>query len=96
MSSIRKRYDAVFKLKVAIDAIKEELTQSQLSTKHSIHGSQINQWKKQALESIKEGFSNKRKRIDKSQEQREEKLFQQIGQLTCELAWLKKKSELYD
>ena len=41
MEKTRKRYSAEFKLKVALEALKEEETLSQLASKFSIHQAQI-------------------------------------------------------
>jgi len=37
MTSKRKRYTAEFKAKVALEALRGELTTAQLATKHGIH-----------------------------------------------------------
>ena len=44
----RKRYSAEFKAKVAREAIRGELTISQLGAKHGVHQTMVNAWKKQA------------------------------------------------
>ena len=41
----RKRYGAEFKAKVALEAIKGELTLAELSAKHGIHQTVIAAWK---------------------------------------------------
>ena len=46
----RKNYSADFKVKVALEAIKGELTATQLVAKHGVHQTMINAWKKQATE----------------------------------------------
>lgn len=50
MTGKRKRYSAEFKAKVALEAIRGELTVSQLVAKHGVHQTLINAWKKQAME----------------------------------------------
>ena len=44
--SKRNRYSAEFKAKVALEAIRGELTVSQLGAKHGLHQTMINSWKK--------------------------------------------------
>ena len=44
----RTRYSADFKAKVALEAIRGEVTVAQLAAKHGIHQTMINAWKKQA------------------------------------------------
>ena len=55
----RKRYSADFKAKVAIEAIRGELTGSQLTAKHGIHQTLINDWKRQAIERLSTVFAAK-------------------------------------
>ena len=50
MTGKRKRYSADFKAKVALEALKGELTLSQLATKHGVHQMMIAGWRKQAIE----------------------------------------------
>lgn len=49
MAEQRKRYSADFKAKVALEAIRGELTIAQLVAKHGVHPTLINGWKKQAI-----------------------------------------------
>ena len=55
----RKRYSAEFKSKVALEAIKGELTLAELSAKHGIHPTMIATWKRQAIEGMAATFSGK-------------------------------------
>ena len=48
----RKKFSSAFKAKVAIAALKEVETISQLASKHGVHPTQIHQWKKQLLEGV--------------------------------------------
>ena len=45
----RKRYSAEFKAKVAIEALRGELTTSQLASKHGVHQTMVGEWKRQAV-----------------------------------------------
>ena len=96
MRSKRKRYDAVFKAKVALEAIKGEQTISEIASKTGVHPNQISKWKKQALEELPGIFSNVRKKHREQSEELESELYKQIGQLKVELDWLKKKSQMFD
>lgn len=92
MTKKAKQYTAQEKAKVAMEAIKGELTLAQISSQYGVHASQINRWKKEALEAMVQGFQNKPRAADTSQDELVAKLYQQIGQLTVERDWLKKRS----
>lgn len=94
MSSKRKTYSAEFKTKVALEAIRGELTLNQIATRYEVHPSQVTQWKKQALEHLKDAFSSRRAKAQKEDEALQDELYSQIGRLKVELDWLKKKSGL--
>jgi transposase-like protein len=91
MTNPRKRYSAEFKAKVALEAIKEQKTLSELAQQYSVHANQIVQWKKQLLAGSVDVFSNSSKIRHSKQKTLEAQLYQQIGQLKVELDWLKKK-----
>lgn len=92
MSTQRKHHSPEFKAKVAMEAIKESETLNQLSVKFDVHPNQIARWKKEAIEVMTEGFSQKKKKSIKDDEAQTDELFKQIGQLKVELDWIKKKS----
>ncbi len=46
MKTTRKRYSSVFKAKVALEAIRRDLTLAVLGTKHGIHHTMIAAWKR--------------------------------------------------
>ena len=53
----RKRYTAEFKAKVALEAIKGEMTLAELAARHGIHQTMIAGWKRQAIEGMALSFS---------------------------------------
>jgi transposase len=57
MKTTRKRYSAEFKAKVALEAIRGELTLAELGAKHGIHHTMIAAWKRQAIEGLSATFS---------------------------------------
>ncbi|VAW48114.1 hypothetical protein MNBD_GAMMA02-1701 [hydrothermal vent metagenome] len=67
MAKIRKTHPLNTKVKVALEAIKGEKTTSEITSQYDIHISQINNWKKQALEQIPNAFSRKIKRNKEDQ-----------------------------
>lgn len=95
MSKKAKTYTAQEKARVALEAIKSELTMSQLSSQYGVHATQINRWKKEAVEAMVMGFTSKPRAVDTAQAELISQLYQQIGQLTVERDWLKKKSAVF-
>jgi transposase-like protein len=92
MPGHRKRYDASFKAKVAIEAIKGQHTVNEIASAYQVHPHQVTQWKKQALQQLSEVFSNGKARAETEDEELRNQLYQEIGRLKIELEWLKKKS----
>jgi transposase-like protein len=78
---IRKRHDAAFKAKVALEAAKGEKTIAQLSSGFGVHANQIRQWKKQLLDDLPSLFSDRQSKKEKGDEALQEELHRQIGQL---------------
>jgi len=52
MAKTRQRRSAQFKFQVALEALKEQKTLSQLASEYDVHPTQITQWKKQLLEGV--------------------------------------------
>jgi transposase len=93
MVNMRKSYDATFRAKVALEAVRGEKTLAELSSTFGVHPNQICKWKKQLLESLPDLFTDRRKKRDRDSEELVDELYRQIGQLKVELDWLKKKSQ---
>jgi transposase len=89
MTKGRKRHSAEFKAKIALEAAKEIKTLNELASQCGVHPAQISQWKKQLLEAMPSLFATKERAIDRSKEI--DDLYRQIGQVTVERDWLKKK-----
>ncbi|MEM1228495.1 MAG: transposase, partial [Planctomycetota bacterium] len=90
MARKRRSFSASFKAKVAIEAIRELQTTSELAEKHKLYPSQITLWKKQLLESAEDLFEDGRSGKSKAQASDEPdsaQLYEQIGRLKVELEW---------
>lgn len=96
MTVNRKKYTPAEKSKIALEAIKGELTLGQLTAKYSVHATQINAWKKQALALLPDIFSDKKKQHCTNTDLQISSLYEQIGRLKVENDYLKKKSEMFN
>ena len=92
MTGKRTRYSAEFKAKVALEALRGELTASQLAAKHGIHQTMVGEWKRQAMEGLASVFSGKAEAAEAAQAAEVEKLHAKIGQLVVERDFLAKAS----
>jgi transposase len=86
----RKRYTAEFKARVALEAIRGELTLAELAAKHGIHQTMIAAWTKQAVEGMATTFSGKAEAVQATSEAELAKLHAKIGQLVVERDFLSK------
>ena len=87
----RITYQAAFKSKVALEALKEDKTVSELSQEFKLHPTQITKWKTQAVQGLPQLFEDGRKKRS-SPEVDVEALYAQIGKLQSQLEFLKKKT----
>ena len=99
MSRTRQHHTAEFKFQVVLEVLREEHTVNEIAVKHQINPNLITRWKAEFLEAGPKAVFDRSKLVDDAMrqkaefEEKEAKLFQEIGQLTTQLAWLKKKSE---
>jgi transposase-like protein len=90
---MRKQYTPQFKAKVIHEILREEKSISQLSAQYGVHAPQLRKWKRRGLEKLSDLFVSaertdaKLTRLQKEQEQ----LYAEIGKLTTQLNWLKKR-----
>lgn len=86
----RKRYSNELKSKIALAAIKGDQTANEIASEFGVHVSQVNRWKKEALDKLPELFSSKSAQTTKEHEKEKDQLYQQIGRLKVEVDFLKK------
>mgnify|MGYP000962897727 CR=1 FL=1 len=94
---MRKTYPPELKAKIVLELLREEKTPAQISSEHGVHINQLQQWKKAVLEALPTVFERKNQELDelrKETDKKEEELYKEIGKLTTQLEWLKKKSGL--
>jgi len=81
---------ATFKKKVALEAIKEINTINEIAQKYGVHPIQVRKWKKELLDNAELAFEKEYKNKNNFQA-KEAILHEQIGRLSVENDWLKKK-----
>jgi transposase len=52
MTKSRKKFDAAFKAKIALEALREDATVPQLAKRRGVHPNQIYAWKRQVLDNV--------------------------------------------
>ena len=92
---MRKQHSAAFKVQTILEVLREERTISQIASGAGVHPTQISKWKAQALEGLGFVFNSDcggRGAERAAYEKHVHELYAEIGKLTTQLAWLKKKS----
>ena len=88
MKRKRRNHKPDFKAKVALAALKGDMTLAELSDKFDVHANQITEWKKQLLENADQAFGGVKATVDA--EVRIKELHAKIGQITMENDFLEK------
>lgn len=91
MKRKRRAFTEQFKAAVALDALKEIKTLSELATEYKVHPNQISAWKKQLLDHAPDIFESGKAKAVKSEEDLTSPLYEEIGRLKMDIKWLKKK-----
>lgn len=96
MKTTRKQYPAALKAKIVLETLRETKTITELAAEHQIHPNLITKWKQTALAELTSVFERGPIKDEKTQAQETKiaELYQEIGKLTTQVNWLKKKSGL--
>ena len=93
----RTHYSAERKAQIVLEVLREEHTFAQIAAEYGIHVNMLRKWKAQVVERLPSVFSNENgavRELEAAHESEREALYAQIGRLTTQLSWLKKKSGL--
>src|SRR5262250_721064 len=93
-TTMKKHYTAAFKAKLVLELLKEDKSLSQLASEHQVHPNQLRQWRDLVLKDLASLFDKKAQTADlvATHQQQLVELYAEIGKLSTQLSWLKKKS----
>ncbi len=86
---MRKKYSAALKFKIALEALSGRPI-VEICKKYSVGQSMVHRWKDQLKNEGLQVFGEIKNKGEAQWEREQEKLYQRIGQLSMELAFLKK------
>jgi putative transposase len=92
---MRKRFTPNYKAQVVRELLREEKTLAQISTEYGVAATQLSAWKAIALKGLPGLFENDHKAVEGVKadcDRRLQELYSEIGRLTTQISWLKKKS----
>ncbi len=90
MSRKRRKYPPELKAKVALEALREEATMTELAARYDVHPNLIANWKRKAREQVLSGFTGHQERDEASREVELKELRAKIGELVIERDFLSK------
>lgn len=96
MTTMRKRHTPTIKAQIVRELFKEDQTQTQIASTHGVHPNQLREWKNIALQGLPRLFEPGQDLAAQAAryETKINELYAEIGRLTTQVAWLKKKSGL--
>ena len=93
----RKPHTPQEKADLVLETFRGEKTINEIASANEIHPNMLSRWKREAetnLFLLFENDSAKKRKEQKEQETQLQELYAQIGKLTTQVEWLKKKSGL--
>lgn len=86
----RRKFTSKFKTKVALEALKERSSLSELSKKYNLHAQQISTWKREFMDGAEGVFKSTTKSKKTESEEKQDELLKIIGSQKVEIDFLKK------
>jgi len=91
MGKVKRSFSAEFKARVAMEALKEEKTLAELASEFGVHPNLISRWKETLKDSAAEVFSSGKSASKPDRNHiNESAIYEEVGRLRVQLAWLKK------
>jgi transposase-like protein len=93
---MRKQYTSAFKAKVVQEILREEKTLAQIASEYEVHPTQLKSWRAIAVEGMQGLFEKQESTVElkSAYEQQLTELYAEIGKLTTQVTWLKKKCQI--
>jgi transposase len=93
---MRKQYTAAFKAKVVQELLKEEKTMAHIAAEYEVHPTQLKEWRARAVAGLPGLFEkpDSTAELRAAHEEQLTELSAEIGKLTTQITWLKKKVQL--
>lgn len=95
MMKERRTFTPEQKVNIVLEVLREERTLNEIAAEHKIHPNVVTRWKSEFLQNAAQVFSkdaNEAEALKQAHEAEKEEFLKQIGQLSYENSWLKKKS----
>jgi len=96
----RKKYTPEYKARIVLEALREELTVSEIASRENINPNQIQNWKREFIEKSAMVFDTNKsekeaEKVINEKEKTQARLEKKVGQLTLEVDFLKEICERY-
>ena len=91
---MRQRFTNQFKAEVALELMRGDKTIGQIASERKVAPTQLSQWRATVTKGASKLFENEQREMNQLRTEHEderEKLYAEIGRLTSELSWLKKR-----
>ena len=92
--SVRQKYTPEQKAQIVLKVLKEEQTIAEIASDTGVHPNQLRKWKTQAVERLPLVYQDETRAVrdlETAHTEEREALYAEIGRLTTQLGWLKKK-----
>lgn len=96
MSKKRKTYTPEEKAMIVLEVLREDCTLNEIATREGVSPQLISRWKTEFIENMPAVFDKKNAELEQLKKEHaieKDSLINQIGQLTVDVNWLKKKQE---